>query len=107
MATVKLDKLSIIELRELATAIDRELGQREREEVKKTAQQMKELAASLGMSVDEILGYGKKINGKKSPPKYQHPENPQQTWTGKGRQPEWFKELVTQGRTFEELKIET
>ena len=42
MATVKLDQLSIAELRELATAIDQELSQRERDVVKSTAQQMKD-----------------------------------------------------------------
>ena len=68
---------------------------------------MKELAASLGMTVDEILGYGTTGKSRKSPPKYQHPDHPDQTWTGKGRQPEWFKDLVNQGRAIEELEIET
>ena len=59
------------------------------------------------MTVDEILGYGEKGKNQKSPPKYQHPDNPKQTWTGKGRQPEWFKEQINQGRSIERLEIET
>jgi DNA-binding protein H-NS len=92
-------------LRELAASIDQELQRRKKDEVKQTQAQIKALAAEIGMSVDEILGHGKKGNGQKSPPKYQHPENPKQTWTGKGRQPGWFKELVDQGKTPEELEI--
>ena len=39
----------------------------------------------------------------KGAPKYRHPENPEKTWTGKGRQPVWFKEHVEKGGNPEDL----
>jgi DNA-binding protein H-NS len=38
-------------------------------------------------------------------PKYQNPSDTTQTWTGKGRQPNWFKELVAGGTDPETLLI--
>lgn len=107
MAKINPEKMSTRALRELSSSIAQELQRRQKDEVKKTAARMKALAADLGMSVDEILGYGKKGNGQKSPARYQHPKNPKLSWTGKGRQPAWFKELVSQGSSLEELEIET
>jgi DNA-binding protein H-NS len=34
-----------------------------------------------------------------SVPKYRHPENADQTWSGKGRQPEWMKEALAAGQS--------
>lgn len=106
MAKVSLEKMTSAELRELSAAVDKELRKREKEEVKHTAAKIKELASSLGMSVDEVLQYGKKNKAPKGQAKYRNPNNPVQTWTGKGRKPTWIRELLDQGRQLEELEIE-
>jgi DNA-binding protein H-NS/nucleoside phosphorylase len=40
-----------------------------------------------------------------SEPKYANPENPSQTWTGRGRQPGWVRELLASGKRLEDLEI--
>lgn len=43
----------------------------------------------------------------KFPPKYANPENPEKTWSGVGKSPEWFKAYVTKrGQKKEDLLIE-
>ena len=42
----------------------------------------------------------------KVPPKYRNPENPEETWTGRGRQPRWLAALTAEGRSVEEFLIE-
>ena len=42
----------------------------------------------------------------KVPPKYRNPDNPQETWTGRGRQPRWLAALTAEGRQVEEFLIE-
>jgi DNA-binding protein H-NS len=37
--------------------------------------------------------------------KYRHPENAELTWTGRGRKPVWVQELLTAGKTLEDLAI--
>ncbi|PWE29273.1 DNA-binding protein [Maritimibacter sp. 55A14] len=56
-----------------------------------------------GFSLDEILRK-EKTSGKR-PPKYRNPENPKQTWTGRGRKPDWLKAELAKGRNPEEFAI--
>ncbi len=42
---------------------------------------------------------------KKVPPKYMNPENHDQLWSGRGKQPNWVKEALASGKTLEELAI--
>ncbi len=37
--------------------------------------------------------------------KYQNLDDPSQTWTGKGRQPNWFKTAVTSGTSPDAMEI--
>jgi DNA-binding protein H-NS len=38
-------------------------------------------------------------------PKFRNPDNPAETWAGRGRQPRWVAEQLRLGRRMEELKI--
>jgi DNA-binding protein H-NS len=105
MNTFNLENMPLSELRELSTAVAQELQHRKKDEVKKTAQQIKALAAELDMSVDEILQYGNRGKRGKVPPKYQNPNNLKQSWSGRGRKPEWVAALLKQGKTLEDLAI--
>lgn len=40
-----------------------------------------------------------------SKPKYANPDNKAQTWSGLGRQPQWFKEAIGSGMKREDLAI--
>ena len=35
--------------------------------------------------------------------KYAHPENPSQTWSGRGRRPRWVTEQIESGKSLEDL----
>ena len=41
----------------------------------------------------------------KAAPKYRHPENPSITWSGRGRQPDWFKAAIEAGKSREDMAI--
>ena len=64
-------------------------------------------AKEAGFSLDDFVG-GKTRggrSGKRGAPKYRHPANDSITWTGKGRQPAWFKEHVDAGGDPEALAL--
>jgi DNA-binding protein H-NS len=44
-------------------------------------------------------------SGSKGMPKYANPANPDQTWTGRGRQPGWVKEALGKGKSLDDLAI--
>ena len=39
-------------------------------------------------------------------PRYRNPENPDQTWSGRGRRPRWVHDAEAAGRSLEDLRIE-
>ena len=43
--------------------------------------------------------------GSKVAPKYRNPENPKETWTGRGKQPRWLAAYTAQGRDAAEFLI--
>ena len=38
-------------------------------------------------------------------PKFQNPAQPTQLWTGRGKRPRWFSELIEAGRSIDDLRI--
>lgn len=53
-------------------------------------------AKEFGFSLAELTEGGK-TGGRKAAPKYANPADPSQTWSGRGRQPIWFREAVENG----------
>src|SRR6478672_10384992 len=66
------------------------------------------LAAEAGLSLDEVLGLhrGRSASKARIPPKYRNPENPQETWAGRGRKPLWLvAQLQKRGVTIKDFAI--
>lgn len=105
MTDIDLSNLPTPELNELAKNIDKELKQREIEELKHAKAQIRELAASIGMTPEEVLGFESAKRTTAGEPKFRNPDNPDQTWTGKGKRPNWLNEALAQGRPLEELRV--
>ena len=38
-------------------------------------------------------------------PRYRNPDDPTETWSGRGRQPRWLAAALTKGRTIDEFRI--
>src|SRR3954447_458149 len=119
---VDVEGLSEGELRELIeraqTALDRKVAKRAR----RTLKEAKRLAAEVGFEVTSTKpgrgdGRRRRTAGDAEPapaapssrgkvaPKYRNPDNPAETWTGRGRQPRWVQAALAQDRTLAELSI--
>ncbi|MEW9921028.1 H-NS family nucleoid-associated regulatory protein [Marimonas sp. MJW-29] len=85
---------------------------RDRREAKKAAEKA---AAEFGFTLSDLSEGAAapkkprktraKAAGPKSKPKFANPENPKQTWTGKGRQPNWYRAQIEKGKTPESMAI--
>ena len=96
---VKLEKMSRDELEQLTVAIQDELKKRKVEERKKALAEAEAAAAQYGFSLAELTSGGKASKMKSaSVIKYRSPEDPSKTWSGRGRRPEWIKQLDADGR---------
>jgi DNA-binding protein H-NS len=95
------------ELQKIIAAAQAQLEVAQRNKHKQVIAQIKELAASIGVTV-EINEDVKKISRKVAPmvpPKYRNPNNFSETWTGRGLPPKWLKTLIDSGHNKDEFVI--
>ena len=101
--TIDLSRLSLEELQTLARDIETEIVSRREVERERVLNQMRELAASLGLTLEEVVK-GERNKGTIAP-KYRHPANPVLTWSGRGKRPAWVNEAVAGGMTMDDLAV--
>jgi DNA-binding protein H-NS len=109
---IDLKNMSRKELEKLAGDVEKSLDKIRKKDLKKVRMEMDKLAAAHGVTVEDIMGSvtnskaaPKKAIKAKSVPKYADPADKSKTWTGKGRQPEWFKSAVIAGQTPENMAV--
>ena len=106
-----LSKFSIKELKEIVIDAEKTIQKKLSEEVKRAKQAAEEAAKKHGFSLNELFGHANTKPGKakssrtQTPPKYKNPDDPSQTWTGRGRQPAWFKAALEAGKTPDDMLI--
>lgn len=102
------------ELEKLKADVEKALAKISEKDRKAAIAAAEKAAAAHGFSLADITGEAtpkaktrKAKSGPKSvsAPKYRNPENPDQTWTGKGRQPEWFKSAIAAGKNPDDMEI--
>lgn len=103
-----IENMSVKELTELQTAVTAAIAEKKISEKAELKAKLTSLANDSGFSLEELLGLRKGKNGAKSASvaKYRNPDAPEQTWTGRGRKPNWLVEkLKKRGVTMEEFAI--
>ncbi|MGK2953258.1 MAG: H-NS histone family protein [Thiobacillus sp.] len=101
------------ELREQIAAAQRALDQVVAKRARQTLKEARRLAAEVGYEaefrkVGKTAGVGKAAGARaKVAPKYRNPNNPEETWSGRGRQPKWMQQLQAEGTSMDELAIES
>ncbi len=120
--SIDLNTLSARELDSLITkAKKRKTVLKKRKPITTVRARLKAAAAAEGYTIAELFGGAaaaagdaratkaprapRKTSGIKVPPKYRNPANPEQTWTGRGKQPRWMAEEVSKGKKPEDFLI--
>ena len=102
-----LNEMSRQDLEKLRKEIDEALSTVSQRERKAALEAAERAAAEHGFSLANLADSASK--GKKSktknPPKYRNPEDPTQTWSGRGRKPRWINEAEAAGRPLSDFEI--
>ncbi|MDX8351754.1 H-NS histone family protein [Cognatiyoonia sp. IB215182] len=101
------------ELERLKTNVEKALDKLAEKDKKAALAAAQKAAAAHGFTLADIaqdLSAPKKRKTRTGPktasvPKYRNPANADQTWTGKGRQPEWFKSAIAAGTSPDAMEI--
>ncbi|MEL6520698.1 MAG: H-NS histone family protein [Pseudomonadota bacterium] len=103
MADFELDTLSLDELRALKKDVEKTIETYEVRRRNEALVAVEAIAREAGFSLNDLVTGSKKKSAQRA--KYKHPENPELTWSGRGRQPVWFKELLGSGMDEAEMRV--
>ena len=105
MTDFNLDGLSLSELKQLEKSVGRAITSFEERRKAEARAKVDELARELGYSFEDLAEAAP--NRKRSPSvaKYRHPENPELTWSGRGRKPGWIGDALAAGKSLEDFAI--
>lgn len=111
---IDFSQLSDTQLQYLLDGARKILETRQRKKRAEVIDTIRKLAASVGLEV-EIFDIGETAKKtawrrhlrKRKParPKYGHPDNPDLVWSGRGKMPRWFSQLLDQGYRREDLEL--
>lgn len=103
---LELENMSRNELLQLRDDIDKALVNAEKRERKAALEAAEKAAAEFGFPLSDLLdGASKNTKAQKSKAKYRNPNAPEQTWTGRGRKPQWVHDALKSGADITELEI--
>jgi len=104
---IDLNAYSVEELQLLVERAQKEIANKEQNRVLEVRSRMQQLAGDLNMTVEEVINFDKKKKPVKTvgKAKYRNPNDPSQTWTGRGKQPNWLRDAIEQGAKKEDFAI--
>lgn len=108
MSKVNLDKMTYRDLLDLQESLAKAIVARKEEEKNELKRKLAELADQSGFAMDELFGSrrGRKSGASNSSAiKYRNPKDSSQTWTGRGRKPNWLTEAIKKGQKLESFLV--
>ncbi|NEX48122.1 H-NS histone family protein [Pseudotabrizicola algicola] len=102
---INLNELSLKELKDLQSQVAKAINGYEDRRKKEALAELEEKARAMGFSLAELTGVS---SGRKRSPavaKYANPDDPSDTWSGRGRKPRWFEAALQAGKKAEDLAL--
>lgn len=104
MSNLDFETMSLEELKRLKKELDKAIANYDDRRKAEARRDLEEKAREYGFSLSE-LAEAKTTKRSTVAPKYRNPGNPEQTWSGRGRQPIWFREAIEAGTEPDDLAI--
>ena len=107
MVKYDLNDLTLAELKKLGKDIARAIADFDHRQKQTVLSALEEKAKEFGFALADLFSgavgnLGKRarsLTRAKPAPKYANPADPSVTWSGRGRQPRWFKDAVAAGKS--------
>lgn len=100
-----LNALSLKELKDLQAQVAKAIASFEDRKKRLALAELEEKARAMGFTLAELTGAP--VARKRAPAvaKYANPDNPLETWSGRGRKPRWFDAALRAGKSVDDLAI--
>jgi DNA-binding protein H-NS len=101
---INLNELSLKELKDLQSQVAKAIATFEDRRKRAALAEVEEMLRSKGFTLSDVTSVATK--GKSlSAAKYANPANPADTWTGRGRKPNWFIDAIAAGKSPEDMAV--
>lgn len=105
MADINLDDLSLKELKALQTQIAKAIATFDERRKRNALSELEEKARQYGFTLAELTGTTVPRKRASPGPKFVNPDNPAETWSGRGRKPRWFESALEAGKSVDDLRV--
>ncbi len=104
---MNLSKMTYPELAEHQKEVDAAMRKLEKTRKADAKKAVRATAKEHGFTVEDLFDIPSKATGSasKSKPKYRNPDNHAETWTGKGRNPQWIKDALEKDEDLSRFEI--
>jgi DNA-binding protein H-NS len=99
-----LDRMSYKELQDLELRLRRAKASAQERARSEVRQKAESIITAAGFRVSDVFG-GRGGKGRTVAAKYVNPDDPSQTWTGRGRKPRWLAAKLKEGERMEKFLI--
>lgn len=105
MTNINLNTLSLAELKQLEKSVAKAITSFEDRRKAEARAAAEAVAKEHGFALGDLVDATSSRKRGPSAPKYRHPENPDITWSGRGRKPAWIVEGLDAGKSLEDFAI--
>jgi DNA-binding protein H-NS len=99
-----IDRMSFKELQDLETRIRRAKSAAQEKTRTDLKEKVEAIVAAAGFKMSDLFG-GRGGKGRKVAAKYANPDDPSETWTGRGRKPRWLAAKLKEGDKIDKFLI--
>src|SRR5690606_23745436 len=101
--------LSLVEIKHIQAEAESLIALKKDQDIEDDYQQILAVDEKVGMTVEQLLEFGaskrKKSSRKSVEPRYRSKSNPDDTWTGRGKQPRWLVAELEKGAKLDDFLI--
>ncbi|WP_369625327.1 H-NS family nucleoid-associated regulatory protein [Marinobacterium sp. BA1] len=112
--TPDLTRIPSTDLERIQHQLNQEITQRKKREISRLRRDISNVATRLNIPLQPLIeaviqkvAHDTSVSASsrsRATTVYQNPDNPSQTWVGRGRPPRWYSALIDQGYTPDQLK---
>jgi DNA-binding protein H-NS len=105
MAGINVDKMSLKDINELESKLQKAKAQARDKARSDLKNKIEQILNGTGFTVADLFRVGRRGRGKSTIAKYANPDNRSETWTGRGRKPNWLVAKLNKGAKLSDFAL--
>jgi DNA-binding protein H-NS len=102
---INVDKLSLKDINELEAKLAKAKSQARDKAKVEAKEKIERILETTGFTIGDIYGFGRGRGRGKAAAKYVNPDNRSETWSGRGRKPNWLNAKLRKGANIADFAL--